>query len=133
MVVKPSSHVALRQKIGLNWVIRSANAHWATPPFSGCCSSLLKRVRFGYRSLINLFSTTLSTQANSRVQSLTVSAKRKPVHWFHRHITTKSERVIAHVIGSNLLWVSSVQVQHAHPWYNRFIILKISQNSCGFL
>ena len=34
MVVKPSSHVALRRKISLNWVVRSANAHWATPPFS---------------------------------------------------------------------------------------------------
>ena len=90
--------------IGLNWVIRSANAHWATPPFSERCSSLLKRVRFGYGSLINLFSTTLSIQANSRVQSLSVSAKRKPVHSFHRDVTTKSERVIAHVIGSNLLW-----------------------------
>ena len=100
MVVKPSSHVALRRKIGLIWVIRSANAHWATPPFSERCSSLLKRVRFGYGSLINLFSTTLSIQANSRVQSLTVSAKRKPVHSFHRDVTTKSERVIAHVIGS---------------------------------
>ena len=41
MVVKPSSHVALRRKIGLNWVIRSANAHWETPPFSERCSSLL--------------------------------------------------------------------------------------------
>ena len=103
MVVKPSSHVALRRKIGLIWVIGSANAHWATPPFSERCSSLLKGVRFGYWSLINLFSTTLSIQANSRVQSLTVSAKRKPVHSFHRDVTTKSERVIAHVIGSNLL------------------------------
>ena len=90
MVVKPSSHVALRRNIGLNWVIRSANAHWATPPFSERCSSLLKRVRFGYGSLINLFSTTLSIQANSRVQSLSVSAKRKPVHSFHRDVTTSS-------------------------------------------
>ena len=105
VVVKPSSHVALRRKIGLNWVIRSANAHWATPPFSERCSSLLKRVRFGYGSLINLFSTTLSIQANSRVQSLTVSAKQKPVHSFHRDVTTKSKRVIAHVIGSNLLCI----------------------------
>ena len=103
MVVKLSSHVALRRKIGLSWVIRSANAHWATPPFSGRCSSLLKRVRFGYGSLNNLFSTTLSIQANSRVQSLIVSAKRNPVHSFHRHVTTKSEHVIAHVMGSNLL------------------------------
>ena len=103
VVVKPSSHVALRRNIGLNCVIRSANAHWATPPFSERCSSLLKRVRFGYGSLINLFSTTLSIQANSRVQSLSVSAKRKPVHSFHRDVTTKSERVIAHVVGSNLL------------------------------
>ena len=55
----------------------------ATPPFSERCSSLLKRVRFGYGSLINLFSTTLS---NSRVQSLTVSAKRKPVHSFQYYI-----------------------------------------------
>ena len=103
VVVKPSSHVALRRKIGLNWVIRSANAHWATPPFSGRRASLLKRVRFGYWSLTNLFSTTLSIQANSRVQSLTVSAKRKPVHSFHRYVTTTSERVIAHVMASNLL------------------------------
>ena len=43
--------------------------------------------RFGYGSLTNLFSTTLSIQANSRGKSLTVSAKRKPVHLFHRHVT----------------------------------------------
>ena len=49
-----------------------------TPPFSERCSSLLKMVRFGYGSLINLFSTALSIQANSRVQSLSVSAKRTP-------------------------------------------------------
>ena len=101
VVVKPSSHVAMR--MSLNWVIRLANAHWGTPPFSGRRFSLLKRVRFGYGSLTNLFSTTLSIQANSRVQGLIVSAKRKPVHSFHRHVTTKSERVIAHVMGSNLL------------------------------
>ena len=53
VVVKPSSHVALRRKIG------SANAHWATPLFSGCLSTLLKRERFGYESLTNFFSTTL--------------------------------------------------------------------------
>ena len=121
MVVKPSSHVALRGKIGLNWVIHSANAHWAMPPFSGRCSSLLKRVRF----LTNVFSTTLSihcVQANSRVQSLTASPKRKPVHSFHRYVTTKFERVIAHVMGSNLLGLSLVPSRSTHSlgkerWY----------------
>ena len=65
------------------------STHWATPPFSERCSSLLKRVQFGYGSLINLFSTTPSIQANSRVRSLSVSAKRKPVHSFHGDVTTK--------------------------------------------
>ena len=76
---------------------QGANAHWAMPHLSGRRSSLLKRVRFGYGSLTNLFSTTLSIQANSRVLTLTVSAKRKPVHSSYRDVTTKSERVIAHV------------------------------------
>ena len=127
MVVKSSSHVALRRKISLNWVIRSANAHWATPPFPERCSSLLKRVRFGYGSLINLFSTILSIQANSRVKSLTVSAKRKPVHSFNRDVTTKSERVIAHVIGSNLLCVHSYH-RHVTTKYRRVIAHVIGSN-----
>ena len=127
-MVKPSSHVALRRKIGLNWVIRSANAHWATPPFSERCSSLLKRVRFGYGSLINLFSTTLSIQANSWVQSLTVSAKRKPVHSLHRDVTTKSERVIAHVIGSNLLCLRPIAVVPPNRKSREFIC---KMTSCG--
>ena len=68
------------QQTGTIDTCQGANAHWATPHFSGRRSSLLKRVRFGYGSLTNLFSATLSIQANSRVQTLTVSAKRKPVH-----------------------------------------------------
>ena len=93
------------QQTGTIDTCQGANAHWAMPHLSGRRSSLLKRVRFGYGSLTNLFSTTLSIQANSRVLTLTVSAKRKPVHSSYRDVTTKSERVIAHVIGSNLLWV----------------------------
>ena len=85
--------------VGHNWVVRSANAHWATPPLLGCRSYLLKRVRFGYGFHTNLFSTTLSTQANSLVQSLVLYTKRKPVHSFHRCVTTKSWCVM----GSNLL------------------------------
>ena len=92
------------QQTGTIDTCQGANAHWAMPHLSGRRSSLLKRVRFGYGSLTNLFSTTLSIQANSRVLTLTVSAKRKPVHSSYRDVTTKSERVIAHVIGSNLLW-----------------------------
>ena len=91
------------QQTGTIDTCQGANAHWAMPHLSGRRSSLLKRVRFGYGSLTNLFSTTLSIQANSRVLTLTVSAKRKPVHSSYRDVTTKSERVIAHVIGSNLL------------------------------
>ena len=91
------------QKTGTIDTCQGANAHWAMPHLSGRRSSLLKRVRFGYGSLTNLFSTTLSIQANSRVLTLTVSAKRKPVHSSYRDVITKSERVIAHVIGSNLL------------------------------
>ena len=91
------------QQTGTIDTCQGANAHWAMPHLSGRRSSLLKRVRFGYVSLTNLFSTTLSIQANSRVLTLTVSAKRKPVHSSYRDVTTKSERVIAHVIGSNLL------------------------------
>ena len=94
------------QQTGTIDTCQGANAHWAMPHLSGRRSSLLKRVRFGYGSLTNLFSTTLSIQANSRVLTLTVSAKRKPVHSSYRDVTTKSERVIAHVIGSNLLWPS---------------------------
>ena len=92
------------QQTGTIDTCQGANAHWAMPHLSGRRSSLLKRVRFGYGSLTNLFSTTLSIQANSRVLTLTVSAKRKTVHSSYRDVTTKSERVIAHVIGSNLLW-----------------------------
>ena len=95
------------QQTGTIDTCQGANAHWAMPHLSGRRSSLLKRVRFGYGSLTNLFSTTLSIQANSRVLTLTVSAKRKPVHSSYRDVTTKSERVIAHVIGSNLLWLAS--------------------------
>ena len=91
------------QQTGTIDTCQGANAHWAMPHLSGRRSSLLKRVRFGYGSLTNLFSTTLSIQANSRVLTLTVSAKRKPVHSSYRDVTAKSERVIAHVIGSNLL------------------------------
>ena len=100
------------QQTGTIDTCQGANAHWAMPHLSGRRSSLLKRVRFGYGSLTNLFSTTLSIQANSRVLTLTVSAKRKPVHSSYRDVTTKSERVIAHVIahviGSNLLWVYAI-------------------------
>ena len=100
------------QQTGTIDTCQGANAHWAMPHLSGRRSSLLKRVRFGYGSLTNLFSTTLSIQANSRVLTLTVSAKRKPVHSSYRDVTTKSERVIAHVIGSNLLCGPVCQSQH---------------------
>ena len=100
------------QQTGTIDTCQGANAHWAMPHLSGRRSSLLKRVRFGYGSLTNLFSTTLSIQANSRVLTLTVSAKRKPVHSSYRDVTTKSERVIAHVIGSNLLWQRRMQNSH---------------------
>ena len=100
------------QQTGTIDTCQGANAHWAMPHLSGRRSSLLKRVRFGYGSLTNLFSTTLSIQANSRVLTLTVSAKRKPVHSSYRDVTTKSERVIAHVIGSNLLCIPNVWVTY---------------------
>ena len=105
------------QQTGTIDTCQGANAHWAMPHLSGRRSSLLKRVRFGYGSLTNLFSTTLSIQANSRVLTLTVSAKRKTVHSSYRDVTTKSERVIAHVIGSNLLCVLLLSYPHVtnHP------------------
>ena len=78
------------QQTGTIDTCQGANAHWAMPHLSGRRSSLLKRVRFGYGSLTNLFSTTISIQANSRVLTLTVSAKRKPVHSSYRDVTTKS-------------------------------------------
>ena len=102
------------QQTGTIDTCQGANAHWAMPHLSGRRSSLLKRVRFGYGSLTNLFSTTLSIQANSRVLTLTVSAKRKPVHSSYRDVTTKSERVIAHVIGSNLLCVRREYANHVN-------------------
>ena len=103
------------QQTGTIDTCQGANAHWAMPHLSGRRSSLLKRVRFGYGSLTNLFSTTLSIQANSRVLTLTVSAKRKPVHSSYRDVTTKSERVIAHVIGSNLLWYATTKACRTPP------------------
>ena len=111
------------QQTGTIDTCQGANAHWAMPHLSGRRSSLLKRVRFGYGSLTNLFSTTLSIQANSRVLTLTVSAKRKPVHSSYRDVTTKSERVIAHVIGSNLLCLGCVLVCACASVIRRFLPL----------
>ena len=109
------------QQTGTIDTCQGANAHWAMPHLSGRRSSLLKRVRFGYGSLTNLFSTTLSIQANSRVLTLTVSAKRKPVHSSYRarDVTTKSERVIAHVIGSNLLCCHNIYIDR-RPYVHRY-------------
>ena len=95
VVVKPSSHVALRRKIGLNWVIRSANAHFLF--FLAEKGTVWVRAS---NKLIFNYSFHSSQLPGAKSHSF---CKRKPVHSFHRHVTTKSEHVIAHVMGSNHL------------------------------